>query len=192
MTQTVDPTMPQAAVGKSIPRIDAPDKVTGRARYAGDVTLPGLLHARLVLSPYAHARIVSIDTSAALATPGVVAVYTGETLGMAHADSTARSQAPLALREACWCGHPVAVVVGETEAAAEDGAAAVDVDYEPLPPVMDPVAALQPSAPKMKLRKLPEEARMQPSPVRRRRMTRSYRRTSATRRGCASAISRRA
>ncbi|HLI90752.1 MAG TPA: xanthine dehydrogenase family protein molybdopterin-binding subunit [Ktedonobacteraceae bacterium] len=147
MTQTVDPTMPQAAVGKSIPRIDAPDKVTGRARYAGDVTLPGLLHARLVLSPYAHARIVSIDTSAALATPGVVAVYTGETLGMAHADSTARSQAPLALREACWCGHPVAVVVGETEAAAEDGAAAVDVDYEPLPPVMDPVAALQPGAP---------------------------------------------
>ncbi|HLZ56899.1 MAG TPA: xanthine dehydrogenase family protein molybdopterin-binding subunit [Ktedonosporobacter sp.] len=146
MTQTVDATQ-RTAVGKPTRRQDAPDKLTGRARYAGDLGFPGLLHARLVLSPYAHARIVSIDTSAALALPGVVAVYTSETLGMANADSTSRSQAPLARNEVCWAGHPVAIVLAETEAAAEDGAGAVDVDYDPLPVVVDPVAAIQPGAP---------------------------------------------
>lgn len=146
MTQTVDPTT-HNAIGKSARRQDGPDKLTGRTRYAGDLTLPGLLHARLVLSPYAHARILSIDTSMAEALPGVVAVFTSETLRMAHAGGSSRSQAPLAQKEVFWCGHPVAVVVGETEAAAEDGAAAVDVDYEPLPVVVDPVAAMQPGSP---------------------------------------------
>jgi CO/xanthine dehydrogenase Mo-binding subunit len=121
--------------------------LTGRTRYAGDLALPGLLHARLVLSPYAHARIVNIDTSAAEAIPGVVAVFTSKTLGMALANSSSRAQAPLAQNEVFWCGHPVAVVVGESEAAAEDGAAAVDVDYEPLSVVIDPVEAMQPGSP---------------------------------------------
>src|SRR6267143_1467085 len=88
MTQTVNPKTPHAAVGKSTRRQDAPDKLTGRARYAGDLALPGLLHARLVLSPYAHARILKIDTSAAEAIPGVQAVYTSETLGMAKRDTS--------------------------------------------------------------------------------------------------------
>src|SRR5579859_5688120 len=152
MTQTVDATQ-RTAVGKPTRRQDAPDKLTGRARYAGDLGFPGLLHARLVLSPYAHARIVSIDTSAALALPGVVAVYTSETLGMANADSTSRSQAPLARNEVCWAGHPVAIVLAETEAAAEDGAGAVDVDYDPLPAVLDPLAAMRPGAPVARVRK---------------------------------------
>jgi CO/xanthine dehydrogenase Mo-binding subunit len=121
--------------------------LTGRTRFAGDLALPGLLHARLVLSPYAHARIVNIDTSAAEAIPGVVAVFTSKTLGMALANSSSRAQAPLAQNEVFWCGHPVAVVVGESEAAAEDGAAAVDVDYEPLSVVIDPVEAMQPGSP---------------------------------------------
>jgi CO/xanthine dehydrogenase Mo-binding subunit len=121
--------------------------LTGRTRFAGDLALPGLLHARLVLSPYAHAHIVNIDTSAAEAIPGVVAVFTSKTLGMALANSSSRAQAPLAQNEVFWCGHPVAVVVGESEAAAEDGAAAVDVDYEPLSVVIDPVEAMQPGSP---------------------------------------------
>ncbi|MGI9059329.1 MAG: hypothetical protein ACR2H5_12185 [Ktedonobacteraceae bacterium] len=84
-------------VGTSLLRLDGPDKVTGRARYAGDQLLPGMLFARLVLSPFAHARIVNIDTSTALSLPGVVAVFTAETLGMAQAgDLLARSQSPLA------------------------------------------------------------------------------------------------
>jgi CO/xanthine dehydrogenase Mo-binding subunit len=147
MTQTVDPKAAYQVVGKATQRKDAPDKLTGRTRFAGDLAFPGMLHARLVLSPYAHARIVSIDTSAALATPGVVAVFTSETLGMAKAGSTARAQAPLAQKEVAWCGHPIAVVVAESEAAALDGAQLVDVDYELLPVVIDPTLAIQPDAP---------------------------------------------
>ena len=137
-----------ALVGTSLPRLDGPDKVTGRARYAGDQVLPGMLSARLVLSPYAHARIVNIDTSTALSLPGVVAVFTAETLGMAQAgDPLSRSQSPLAQQEVLWCGHPVAVVVGETEAIAEDGAAAVEVGYDLLPVVIDPEAAIRSDLP---------------------------------------------
>ncbi|GAC1394594.1 MAG: xanthine dehydrogenase family protein molybdopterin-binding subunit [Ktedonobacteraceae bacterium] len=147
MTQTIDPTTQHGAVGKPTRRQDAFDKLTGRTRYTGDLAFPGLLHARLVLSPYAHAHILNIDTSAALELSGVVAVYTGKTLGMAKASSTSRSQAPLAQEEVFWCGHPVAIVLAETEAAAEDGVAAVDIDYEPLPVVIDPVAALAIDAP---------------------------------------------
>jgi CO/xanthine dehydrogenase Mo-binding subunit len=124
----------------SFPRQDGPDKVAGRARYAGDQALPGLLYARLVLSPYAHARIMSIETSTALNVPGVVAVFTAETLGMTQAEFTSRAQSPLALNEVLWSGHPVAIVVGETEASAEDGAMTVEVDYEPLSAVIDPEA----------------------------------------------------
>jgi CO/xanthine dehydrogenase Mo-binding subunit len=134
-------------VGTSLPRQDGPDKVTGRARYAGDLAMPGMLYARLVTSPYAHARILNIDTSAALFMPGVVAAFTAETLGMAQADPLSRVQSPLAQQEALWCGHPVAIVVGETEAIAEDGAVAVEVDYDPLPVVIDPEAAIRPDSP---------------------------------------------
>ena len=114
MTQTIDPNTELTSVGKPTLRQDAPDKLTGRTRFAGDLSFPGMLHARLVLSPYAHARIVNIDTTAALATPGVVAVFTSENLGMANPGSTSRSQAPLAQQEVYWSGHPVAVVVAET------------------------------------------------------------------------------
>ncbi|MFL5706572.1 MAG: xanthine dehydrogenase family protein molybdopterin-binding subunit [Ktedonobacteraceae bacterium] len=134
-------------VGTSLPRQDGPDKVTGRARYAGDQALPGMLSARLVTSPYAHARILNIDTSAALSVPGVVAVFTAETLLMSQVDPLSRSQSPLAQQEVLWCGHPVAIVVGETEALAEDGASAVEVDYDPLPVVIDPEAAIRPDSP---------------------------------------------
>src|SRR5436853_428565 len=84
-------------VGTSLPRLDGPDKVTGRARYAGDQALPGMLYARLVTSPYAHARLRHIDTAAALSIPGVVAAFTAETLGMTQANplSPARSTSPI-------------------------------------------------------------------------------------------------
>ena len=153
MAQTIDKTSHYSAIGKETRRQDAPDKLTGRARYAGDIALAGMLHARLVLSPYAHARIVSIDTSAALEVPGVKAVYTSETLAMAKRGSASRTQAPLAEDEVLWCGHPVAIVLAETEAAAEDGVAAVDVEYEVLPAVVDPIAAMQPGLPLAHLHK---------------------------------------
>ena len=95
MAKMIDKTNQKRAVGQPTRRKDAADKVRGLTRFAGDMPVAGLLHARLVLSPYAHARIVNIDTSAAEAIPGVVAVYTSETLGMAHRDSSSRSQSPL-------------------------------------------------------------------------------------------------
>lgn len=147
MTQISNNTTQHRVIGKATRRQDAPDKLTGRARYAGDIAVAGMLHGRLVLSPYAHARILSIDTSAALAVPGVKAVYTSETLAIGKRNSGSRSKSPLAQHEVLWCGHPVAIVLGETEAAAEDGAAVVDVAYEVLPPVVDPIAAMQPGAP---------------------------------------------
>lgn len=158
MTQTVDQMTSRTSVGKPTRRQDAPDKLTGRARYAGDLPFHGLLHARLVLSPYAHARILSIDTSAALTVPGVVAVYTSETLPIVNPKSSSRTLSPLAREEVYWCGHPVAIVLAETEAAAEDGVAAVDVDYESLPVVIDPVEALQPDAPLARKRNAEEES----------------------------------
>ena len=158
MTQIIDSASQHNAVGKPTRRQDALDKVTGRTRYAGDLDFPGLLHARLVLSPYAHARILLIDTSAALEVPGVVAVYTAETLKMANAHSSSRSQAPLASKEAYWSGHPVALVLAETEAAAADGVSLVDVEYEPLPAVLDALAALEPKSPLARTREEGEVA----------------------------------
>jgi CO/xanthine dehydrogenase Mo-binding subunit len=147
MVQTTQPQAQPVLVGTSLPRQDGPDKVTGRARYAGDQVVPGMLYARLVTSPYAHARILNIDLSAALSTAGVVAAFTAETLGMAQVDLLSRAQSPLAQHEVVWCGQPVAIVVGETEASAEDGAAAVEVDYDLLPAVIDPEAAIRPDSP---------------------------------------------
>ena len=147
MTQIIDKTSPHTSVGRSVRRQDGLDKLTGRTRYAGDISVAGLLHARLVLSPYAHARIVNIDISAALEVPGVRFVYTSSTLGMAHYDSSSRAMSPLAQEEVLWCGHPVALVLAESEASAEDGVAAVDVEYELLPVVVDPVAAIEPGSP---------------------------------------------
>src|SRR5438876_7666679 len=146
MTQTIDRKTEYTTVGKRTRRQDGYDKLVGRTRYAADLAFAGLLHARLVLSPYAHARIVNIDTSAALEVPGVKAVYTSQTLGMSDPEANSRTQSPLASKEVLWCGHPVAIVLAETEAAAEDGVAVVDVEYEPLDVVMDPVAAMQPGA----------------------------------------------
>jgi CO/xanthine dehydrogenase Mo-binding subunit len=147
MTQMLDRESSHSVVGKSTRRQDGFDKLTGLTRYAGDMSVPGLLHARLVLSPYAHARIVTIDISAALAIPGVKFVYTCQTLRMAGYDSASRGLSPLAKEEVLWCGHPVAIVLAESEATAEDGVGAVEVEYEQLPVVVNAVAAMQPDSP---------------------------------------------
>ncbi|RAQ95437.1 xanthine dehydrogenase family protein molybdopterin-binding subunit [Thermogemmatispora tikiterensis] len=152
MTQTADRSAEYRAIGKPYQRPDAPAKVTGQARYAGDIPVPGkLLYARPVLSPYAHARIVNINTSQALAVPGVRAIYTGETLPLEGYNPGERTKSPLARREVLWAGQPVALVLAESEAAAADGAAAIEVDYEPLPVVVDPLAAMEPGAPLARL-----------------------------------------
>ncbi|HLI37183.1 MAG TPA: xanthine dehydrogenase family protein molybdopterin-binding subunit [Streptosporangiaceae bacterium] len=127
--------------------------VTGNGRYAGDITLPGMLHVALVTSPHAHARITGIGTSAALRAPGVAAVLTGEEL--ARETEPLRQYLnlpnvrwrPLAAGEVRYAGEWVAAVAAADRAAAEDAADLVDVDYDPLPAVLDPEAAARAGAP---------------------------------------------
>lgn len=135
------------AIGRSLPRLDGPEKVTGVTRFAADVQLPGMLHARLVVSPHPHARIRRIDTRAAAAVPGVVAVLTGRDLPIPRPDPGDRNRSPLALDRVVFHGHPIVAVVADTEAIAEDAAALVAVDYEPLPVVADVLDAMRPDAP---------------------------------------------
>ena len=133
-------------IGVARPRIDAPEKVTGATRYAADGHVHGLLHARPVLATEAHARIRGIDSDAALAIPGVVAVLAAADLPIASF-GTDRTSEPLAREEVVFAGQPVALVIGETEAAAEDGAELVFVDLEPLPAVVDVESAMEVGAP---------------------------------------------
>jgi CO/xanthine dehydrogenase Mo-binding subunit len=116
--------------------------VTGRTVYTGDLKLAGLLHARLVLSPYPHARITRVDAEAARAVPGVVGVYTADDLPLARPEGLTRSREPLARERALFDGHPVAAVVAETEEAAEDAAGLVLVEYDELEAAVEPEATL--------------------------------------------------
>lgn len=133
-------------VGAPRPRPDATTKVRGATRYAADHSIRGLLHARLVLAQRAHARIVSIDTSAALAVPGVVAVFTAADLPITAAGSD-RLTRPLAKTEVVFAGEPVALVVARTPEAAADGVELVHVRLEALPSVVDPEAAMVAGSP---------------------------------------------
>ncbi|GHF50096.1 CO/xanthine dehydrogenase Mo-binding subunit [Deinococcus metalli] len=128
-------------LGKRRKIIDGLEKVRGRARYAGDLTLAAMLHARPVLSPYPHARVRGIDTAAALAAPGVVAVLTGADLNGGRV-AYSRPNMILAGEEVVFAGQPVALVLAETDAQATDGAALVEIDYEELPAVEDAGQAL--------------------------------------------------
>ena len=135
-----------SVIGVSRPRLDAPAKVVGATRYAADEELPGLLHARLVLSTEPHALIARIDAEGALAMPGVVAVFTAADLPIATEGSD-RGHEPLAREEVVYAGQPVALVVAESAGAAEDGAEAVLVEYQSLEAVLDLDAAMAPGAP---------------------------------------------
>ncbi|HEV8489804.1 MAG TPA: xanthine dehydrogenase family protein molybdopterin-binding subunit [Candidatus Limnocylindrales bacterium] len=143
-------------VGVSRPRVDSATKVTGATRFAADLPVPGLLYARVVPSLYAHARIRSVDASAALAVPGVVAVLTASDLPIVDRDDM-RMFEPLARAEAIFAGQPVALVVAETEEAADDAAELVVVDVEQLAPVVDLEAAMRPESPLARLTKLVED-----------------------------------
>ncbi|MCY3976678.1 MAG: xanthine dehydrogenase family protein molybdopterin-binding subunit [Chloroflexi bacterium] len=117
-------------VGKRTPVIDGPAKVTGNLKYTGDLKLARMLHARFVLSTYAHANITSVDASAALAVPGVERVLTCDDLPAVTPSSRARLM--LARDRVIFVGQPVAIVLADNAAAAADGAELVEVEYEPL------------------------------------------------------------
>lgn len=118
-------------VGRDVPIVDGYEKVSGHLRFIGDLKLSGMLHAQLITSDFAHANILSIDTEAALAIPGVVAVLTADDLP--DITPSSRTRMLLARGRVIFYGQPVALVIAENEYAAADGAEQVFVDYEQLP-----------------------------------------------------------
>ncbi|MFT4040526.1 MAG: xanthine dehydrogenase family protein molybdopterin-binding subunit, partial [Thermomicrobiales bacterium] len=132
-------------VGQRVRRQDAPQRLTGQERFTGDLRVPGMLIARPVTSPYAHARVRSIDAAAALEIPGVVQVLSANDLPGNVGKDGAKS--PIAADEVVFAGQFVALVLAETDAAAQDGVAAVEVDFEPLPVVSTLDAGLDPNSP---------------------------------------------
>jgi aerobic carbon-monoxide dehydrogenase large subunit len=138
-------------IGHSVKRQEDERFIRGRGNYVDDVVLPGMLHIELLRSPYAHARIRSIDTSAAEALPGVVAVVTGELMAQHNLawmpTLSGDTQAVLATDKVRFQGQEVAAVVAETPYVAKDALELIEVDYEPLPAVTTPQQALAPGAP---------------------------------------------
>ncbi len=128
-------------------RIEGPLKVTGRARYASDVLPEGTLHAGFVRSPHPHARIRSIDTSAARALPGVVTVLTADDIGHRRFGRTINDWPVLCWDKVHFVGDRVAIVAAETPEALGEAIQLVDVEYEELQPVLDPLSALADDAP---------------------------------------------
>lgn len=141
-----------ATIGLALPRLDAPDKVTGRACYSGDREPPGAVFARILRSPHAHARIVAVDATEAAALPGVVAVLTADNAPRVRFTSSPADAAPGArarITDECLfdqtvrhVGQAVAMVAAEDWETAEDALERIAVNYEPLAAVTDPVAAL--------------------------------------------------
>src|SRR5690349_3633819 len=136
-------------VGLSVPRFDSPEKVTGRTQYVGDVKLPGLLQARLLRSPHAHARIKRIDVSRAKALPGVRAVLTAADIPELKPGAKTRAHALLAIDRVVFAGQPVAAVAADELAIADEALDLIEVEYEPLPVAADPHESMQPSAPRV-------------------------------------------
>jgi CO/xanthine dehydrogenase Mo-binding subunit len=141
-------------VGQRILRKDGPEKVTGRAKYTADIRLSGMLVGRILRSPHPHARILNIDTSRAEQLNGVKAVITAQdTAGIKHGFvETPRyppDQYPLAKERVRFVGEEVAAVAATDPYIAEEALRLIGVEYEPLPAVFDPEAAMQPGAPEI-------------------------------------------
>jgi CO/xanthine dehydrogenase Mo-binding subunit len=145
-------------LGRRLARVDARERVTGEARYPADLALPGMVHARLLRSPHAHARIRRIDTTRAGALKGVLAVVTAADfpelpvgamipMGETGYDMWMVAELNMARRKVCWVGQPVAAVAAVDVHVAEAALALIEVDYDPLPAVLDIEAALAEGAP---------------------------------------------
>jgi len=134
-------------IGQSIPRVDNTGKVTGDARYTADVLLPGTLWAKTLRSPYPHARIARVDTSRAEKAPGVRAILTGADVRGILYGRRYRDISVLAQDRVRFIGERVAAVAADTLEQTEEALEFLEVDYEELPAIFDPVAALQEGAP---------------------------------------------
>src|SRR5438093_1186993 len=146
-------------IGARMKRVEDPGMITGTAKYIDDLKLPGMAHVAILRSPYAHARIRSIDAQRAEAQAGVIGVYTGKDFehlpplpcawqagGVENFVATPRA---LEIDRVTFTGAGVAAVVAETRAAAEDALALIDVEWEPLETVVDPERAVAEGAPQL-------------------------------------------
>jgi carbon-monoxide dehydrogenase large subunit len=144
--------MAGSILGTAVRRVEDPELLTGRGTFVGNLALPGMLHLAFVRSPMAHADLGGIETAQARAVPGVVGVFTAADLGLPahHGFITVNPETPrppLATDRVRFVGEAVAVVVAETMGAAADAASLVEVDYDPLPAVVDVEEAVAPGAP---------------------------------------------
>lgn len=135
-----------SAVGKRMPRIDGIDKSIGKTIYVADMVMPGMVHAKLVRSPHAHAFITKLDVSKARAFPGVYKVLTVEDLPIVERDSPNRARTPLASKEVLFVGQPIVAVLAEDEDVALKACELVEVEYQVLPHILDPEEAVRPGA----------------------------------------------
>ncbi|MBI2305269.1 MAG: molybdopterin-dependent oxidoreductase [Chloroflexi bacterium] len=136
-----------AVVGKRLPRFEGNEKVTGEARYIADITLPGVIQGKILRSPYPHARILNIDTSRARRLPGVRGVVTAQDTLKRRWGAFQQDQPVLAIDKVRYVGEEVAAVAAVDEETALEALSLIDVEYEELPPVFDPEAAMEPDAP---------------------------------------------
>jgi len=136
-----------SVVGRRLPRVDALSKVTGEAKYDSDIQLSGMLHGRILRSPYPHARILRIDTGKVEKLSGVKAVITGEDTPKIQYGLLVHDEQVLALGKVRYVGDEVAAVAATDEDIAEEAINLIQVDYEILPAVFTPEKALQPGAP---------------------------------------------
>ncbi len=139
------------AVGKRAKRLDSPPKLNGTESFTADLRVPGLLHARIVGSTFAHARINGVNATEALKVPGVKAVLTAADLKVRLDEHGNPAVNLMASDESLHVGHPIALVLATSEAAAVDGAELVEVDYEPLDVVYDLLEAVKPDSPRVSL-----------------------------------------
>ena len=148
---------PNRYIGQPVPRADAQRLLMGRGRFVDDMQAPRTVHAAFLRSPVAHGRIVSLDVAAARRMPGVVAVITGADLVgvvepyvgvLSHlAGLRSAPQMPMAVGRVRWQGEPVAMVLAQSRAEAEDAVAEIHLDLEDLPAATDMERALDPDAP---------------------------------------------
>ena len=136
-------------VGTAVPRAEGSDKVSGRTLYAADVNLPGTLWAKILRSPHPHARILNIDVSKAQRIRGVKAILTGSEVQGHLIGKQIRDMPVLCWDRVRFVGDRVAAVAAESVDAAQEAVNVIDVDYEPLAAVFDPLEAMQPSAPRL-------------------------------------------
>src|SRR5919204_4382166 len=141
-----------AVVGQSVYRKDANPKVTGQVLHVGNIEMPGMLHVAVLRSPYAHARITRIEKSKAEALDGVALVLSGADVAKfpgidPYFGPAFRDQPILAVDKVCFVGDPVIAVAAKDRRTAEDALQLVEVDYEPLPAVLDVLEAVKPDSP---------------------------------------------